>query len=370
MSIPYQITTSTLTFYVGSRPYQVDRSVPTFEAIVAELKSPQADPVRLVELADVAANVQRQVDEAEVATRPEDQYLVRGVIKVDRSGVTYNGDPIDNSLSQKLIDILSVGLPIAPWVRFAENLYQNPAEHAREELYDWLAGSDLPITEDGHFFAYKIVDSQFRDLRTGTFDNSPGQLVELENREAVDPVRDRTCSRGLHFCSKSYLPHFGYLSGGNRVVIVKVNPADVVSIPSDYQFAKGRTWRYEVIQEVPAEEIEDLVWAPIWTAEPDVEADEYDVEEYDDDIDEDLDEDLEDLEEDEDTVVLEYQPVVHRLEEIATRNERAEYLTALNKLSLRELRRAGSKAGLGSAAWKTLKRQAITDYLVEKAYGS
>jgi hypothetical protein len=44
----------------------------------------------------------------------------------------------------------------------------------------------------------------------------------------------------------SYLNHFG----GARTVIVKVNPRDVVSIPSDYNGAKGRTCRYEVIGEL------------------------------------------------------------------------------------------------------------------------
>jgi hypothetical protein len=42
------------------------------------------------------------------------------------------------------------------------------------------------------------------------------------------------------------LRHFG----GARTVIVKINPADVVSIPTDYDNSKGRACRYEVIGEV------------------------------------------------------------------------------------------------------------------------
>jgi hypothetical protein len=31
---------------------------------------------------------------------------------------------------------------------------------------------------------------------------------------------------------------------------VKINPADVVAIPSDYNYCKGRTWKYEVVKEL------------------------------------------------------------------------------------------------------------------------
>jgi hypothetical protein len=96
--------------------------------------------------------------------------------------------------------------------------------------------------------AYKKVRDDYLDIHSGTMDNSVGQIVEMERNE-VDDDKDRTCSAGLHFCSKDYLPHFG--SGdGNRVVILKINPRDVVSIPSDYNNAKGRACRYEVIDEM------------------------------------------------------------------------------------------------------------------------
>jgi hypothetical protein len=65
-------------------------------------------------------------------------------------------------------------------------------------------------------------------------------------RHEVNDNKDITCSSGLHFCGMSYLSHFG----GERTVIVKINPADVVSIPSDYNEAKGRACRYEVIGEL------------------------------------------------------------------------------------------------------------------------
>jgi hypothetical protein len=46
-------------------------------------------------------------------------------------------------------------------------------------------------------------------------------------------------------------------------MIVKINPADVVSIPADYDNAKGRCWRYEVIGEMPREVAKAFVWPAI-----------------------------------------------------------------------------------------------------------
>jgi hypothetical protein len=110
----------------------------------------------------------------------------------------------------------------------------------------------LPITPDGHFLAYKKVKVDYKDCYSGTMDNSVGQVVEME-RNRVDDDKDRTCSTGLHFCSREYLNHFG----GERVVIVKINPRDVVSIPADYNNTKGRACRYEVIDEIDKEKADE-----------------------------------------------------------------------------------------------------------------
>ena len=122
---------------------------------------------------------------------------------------------------------------------------QNPSKRSVTELYGFLEKGNMPITPDGHFLAYKKVRADYRDCHTGTMDNSVGQIVEME-RNFVDDDKDRTCSTGLHFCSRDYLNHFG----GERIMIVKVNPKDVVSIPSDYNDSKGRACRYEVISEL------------------------------------------------------------------------------------------------------------------------
>ena len=83
-------------------------------------------------------------------------------------------------------------------------------------------------------------------------------------RNKVDDNRDRTCSYGLHFCSMSYLP--AYYGGRGRVLLVKIDPADVVSIPSDYDNAKGRAMRYQVVGEHTKNEQTEAYTTPVATA--------------------------------------------------------------------------------------------------------
>lgn len=137
------------------------------------------------------------------------------------------------------------GFPVTPLVKFIDNLMENPSARAVRELYGFLEKNNLPITEDGYFLAYKKVRGNYLDVYSGTMDNSVGKVVTMPRRKVNDNA-EQICSEGLHFCSIDYLKHFG----GERVVIVKINPRDVVSIPVDYNNAKGRCCAYEVVGEV------------------------------------------------------------------------------------------------------------------------
>ena len=158
--------------------------------------------------------------------------------------VYWGNEPLHSTLADRITDMWKEGFSTDPLVAFCQNLYKNPSTTAIGELYDFLANNKLPITPDGSFLAYKKVKENYMDCYTGSIDNSVGQIVEM-NRDICDPVRENHCSTGLHFCGLSYLTCFG----GEKVMIVKVNPMDVTSIPSDYNFAKGRCCKYEVVEE-------------------------------------------------------------------------------------------------------------------------
>ena len=246
--IGYILTDTTLSVIVDGKVHQVARSHPNWEAIKAELNSDTPDEQQLVRLMDI----QNTVRDATAGT---------GVV-VKEGVLYYNDQAVHSTLSARVLDILKENLDIDPWIKFTEKVYANPSEYARSELYDWLERAELPITKDGDFIAYKKVRDDYRDIYTGKFDNSPGVTVSMP-RSSVDSNRDNTCSSGLHFCSKEYLPQFG-TGPGSRVVLVKINPADVVSIPSDYSHTKGRTWRYEVIGEIPFEEAMNRQWSAVY----------------------------------------------------------------------------------------------------------
>lgn len=158
---------------------------------------------------------------------------------------------IHSAIVARVLKMHSQGFDCQPMVNFIYNLYQNPNKTAIDELYLFIEACELPITEDGCFIAYKIVRNDYKDIYSGTIDNNVGSRPWMP-RALVDDDRNKTCSRGLHFCSKEYLPHYG-TGHGARCMLVKIDPADVVSIPCDYNNAKGRAWVYDVIGEVEGE---------------------------------------------------------------------------------------------------------------------
>lgn len=283
-SIPHNISDRTITVFLEEGPITVDRD----SHVEAELRdvlasdSPDLDRLRLL------LNPAKAVEEALDGT---------GVCLIGNT-VTYRGKAITGHLAKRIIDLVANGHDVTPWKRFVQRVYANPLRSAREELGLFLEDADLPITADGCFLAYKRVNTDFTDCHTGKMDNSVGQLVLMPGgRSAVDTDRDRTCSTGLHFCSKDYLRNF--LSGRGKIVVVKVDPADVVAIPSDYQNTKGRAWKYEVVGEIATDsDAEAKEWGIINT-----EYDEYDEDGWDDiggwdedDIDEDEWQGIDDIE--------------------------------------------------------------------------
>lgn len=168
-------------------------------------------------------------------------------VEVKDGSINYHGQVIHNTLTKRILNFMREGLPHEPLLNFFKNLMENPSKRAVDELYDFLEAGELPITEDGHFLAFKNVRSNYFDIHSGKFDNSVGKVCEMP-RNGVDEDKNRTCSSGLHFCSIKYLPSFMDSDGG-KTMIVKINPKDVVAIPADYNNTKGRTCRYEVVAE-------------------------------------------------------------------------------------------------------------------------
>ncbi len=198
-------------------------------------------------------------------------------VTISGSQVKWHGEPLHSSIGNRIIWMLGEGFDLKPMVAFIDNLKRNPSKTAVEELYLFLEQNTLPITEDGHFIAYKMVKDDYTDVYTGTVLNKPaaawteeekatltkkplscgkddsvyihvrrGNVIHSMRRNRVDDNRHNTCSDGLHFCSAGYLGKYS----GERIVILKINPKNVVSIPPDYNNSKGRCCEYQVIDEI------------------------------------------------------------------------------------------------------------------------
>lgn len=236
MKVPYSITGSTISVLIDNRPRVIPSSSPNFQALAAELRKSQHDVELLKELADL----KRFVAKASF-----------GKVQINNDEVRYQGTVVHGVIAERLLELMQAGHDVEPLARFLDRVMLNPLESARNELYEWLEAGKMPFTPDGCFLAFKAVRHDYKDKHSGTFDNSVGQTPSMP-REEVDPDRRNECSRGLHFCSPGYLPSFARY--GDPIMVLKIDPADVVAIPADYNRQKGRTWRYEVVGEVPPEE--------------------------------------------------------------------------------------------------------------------
>lgn len=178
-----------------------------------------------------------------------------------RDGVVYvDHDPVDGGITKQIVKFLDEQVSDwKPLVRFLENIMANPNGHSRTQLYDWLQRHDFSLSDDGCFYAYKGLTSDGKSIHAGPgivngkhvngkLDNSVGNVVELPRSDVqFDPGVG--CASGLHAGTYSYASGFGH----GMTVRVKVNPRDVVSVPTDCGWQKIRTCRYEVIEVVDRE---------------------------------------------------------------------------------------------------------------------
>lgn len=239
MQVPFTITGSMISVFIDGKSHFVGSTDGAFADLKEHLKGEH----------DVEV-IRNLVDKKAFVTK-----VTEGLVTVTDQEVLYKGEPVHSALTQKLLTLVAEGFDVRPWARFMDNLMQNPSYKSREALFKFLDKWMAPITEDGCFLAFKNVRHNFKDIHSGTFDNSPGTIVSMP-RDQVDDDSNRTCSAGLHAAATSYLKHF--YANGSKTVVVKINPRDVVAVPYDYDSAKMRVCQYEVLREVEQEEITRL----------------------------------------------------------------------------------------------------------------
>lgn len=129
-------------------------------------------------------------------------------------------------------------------------------QHTAKELLDFLKHADLPIADDGSIVAYKRLNGRgdhYVDSHSGRVKQRIGSRVFMKP-EMVDPDRRNECSNGLHIGRRDYMRSFS----GDKIVIVKIAPEDVIAVPQDYRGSKMRCAGYHIVAEVPKEGFDHL----------------------------------------------------------------------------------------------------------------
>ena len=161
--------------------------------------------------------------------------------------IFYGNFEVKHSLVDRIFKKIEDAGSVIPMVRFLSKLMDNPDKNIIEQLYPFLKHNCIEINNDGDIIAYRSVTLDYKDHRTGTFDNSVGKVVKMP-RTQVNNNPNITCSSGLHCAAYGYASSFG--GKDSRLVKVLVNPVNVVSVPTDYEGQKMRVCEFKVLEEV------------------------------------------------------------------------------------------------------------------------
>lgn len=289
MSIKYSLVnfdgTETLTVFHGGEAMVATDAHPNWAGI---LKGVEAGDPKAIDLFDITKAVARRF--ARLSTR----------ITASDNRLYHDGDEVDNSLARKILEFIEAGLfeeKAEPLLKFMEKAYDNPEEHSRKQLFDWLERHDFSINEDGDILGYKAVNPRpvpgTNDLAdhghlyqsitsgankvvvdgfeyTGNVPQSIGSVVEIPRSDVIfDPTEG--CAAGLHVSNFRYANWFREHGRGtwNAVILlVAVNPRDVVSVPTESDWEKIRVRAYRVVRQEEVTDARIETVSPLWVERP------------------------------------------------------------------------------------------------------
>lgn len=242
--IPFTRTPTSITLVVDSRHRQIDRSHANFNRV--------ADQLKFMRTITEEAEYGRAVDQLRTFIDiPAFVALVtEGRVQISKNEVRVDGQTTHGHIAERLLEMLREGFDVLPLARMLQRLDDAPIKNVKDQFLRWLEKSHMPLTEDGCVIAYKYVREDYTDGWSGRIDNHVGAVIQRLEVNSVNADPENTCAAsGYHFCS------FGYLHGQQpRIMLVKIAPEDVCSFPSTEE-AKGRCLFYEIIDEVPSDEL-------------------------------------------------------------------------------------------------------------------
>jgi hypothetical protein len=169
--------------------------------------------------------------------------FAEGNISVKDGEVFYKDEAVHGHVVGRILDLMANQLPYKSVIRFLDKLMDNPSRRSVNELYAFLEHKNMPLTPDGNFLAYKGVREDYTDWHSGKFSNKVGDVQEMPRNRVCDDA-NMGCSYGFHAGSLDYAKGYG---NGGHLMVVEINPSDVVSVPLDCDQQKLRTAKYKVV---------------------------------------------------------------------------------------------------------------------------
>ena len=194
-----------------------------------------------------------------------------------------HGDPVEEVILATALRLTREDADMAPLGAFLKRLERNPSPASRSQLFGWLRAGGFTVTRDGYIVGYKSVRNDGLSAHAG---REPVTVVRQDGtsetvtghvpypvgstvwmpRHLVDDDRDSACSVGLHVGTYGYAQSFSH-----QMLVILVDPADVVSVPTDCSAQKMRVCRLRVAAVHDGEQIAEAVIDAIRTM-PDFEA--------------------------------------------------------------------------------------------------
>ena len=241
--IGYVFSNGVLTLTVNGSVFTVEESDPTYPEVWAVMDDKSLTPAeKATSITDVLNPKPKKVALVISDYTTED-------IEIDRYGAVFiAGQKVDDPVTRKIAELHQAGLPFDPLVKFMNKVSRNPDKGVRAQLFQFLQVSKFPLSEDGDFLGYKGVRDDLWDQHTGkTFQYTPGAVLSMPRDEVCDDP-NQGCEAGIHVGSFDYAKSF---TRSELVILVKVDPANVVSVPTDYSYQKLRACELTVARVVP-----------------------------------------------------------------------------------------------------------------------
>ena len=229
MSIKWQRSGESVTVIVDGVPHTFQAGTPNYEGINNAINS--GDPEDIRNHLTVASSVEQWAG---------------GAFSVQGEKVIYNGEPLPDELNKRIVAMAAEGKDPGYLFKFWERLQKNPSYRSVQQLYGFMNHVGIPIDSEGFILAYKAVRRDWKDIYSGTVLNTVGAEIDYPRNKISDDPRV-ACHVGLHSGALSYAQQYG--GENSRIIIVKIDPADVVCIPDDEGFRKMRMCKYKVVGE-------------------------------------------------------------------------------------------------------------------------